>query len=33
MLGAMCVGFGVRMLAIRHAWRLPTFALDDDAKP
>ncbi len=32
MLGAMCIGFGVRMLAIRHAWRLPTFALDDELK-
>ena len=32
MLGAMCVGFGVRMLAIRHAWSLPTFALEDDPK-
>ena len=32
MLGAMCIGFGVRMLAIRHAWRLPTFALDEDTK-
>jgi uncharacterized membrane protein YeiH len=30
---AMCLGFGVRMLAIRHAWRLPTFALDDEPRP
>lgn len=33
MLGAMGVGFGVRMLAIRQAWRLPTFALEDDPGP
>ncbi len=33
MFGAMCIGFGVRMLAIRHAWRLPTFALDDETRP
>lgn len=32
MLGAMCIGFGVRMLAIRNAWRLPTFALDDEIR-
>jgi uncharacterized membrane protein YeiH len=30
MLAAMCVGFGVRMLAIRHAWSLPTFSIDDE---
>lgn len=28
---AMGAGFGVRLLAIRRAWRLPTFALDDEA--
>jgi uncharacterized membrane protein YeiH len=30
MLASMCVGFGVRMLAIRHAWSLPTFSIDDE---
>lgn len=30
-LGAMSIGFGLRMLAIRHAWRLPTFELDDES--
>ena len=29
LLMAMVLGFGLRMLAIRHAWRLPTFELDD----
>lgn len=32
MLGSMCLGFGLRMLAIRNEWRLPTFTFDDDAK-
>jgi uncharacterized membrane protein YeiH len=27
---AMATGFGVRMLAIRHAWQLPTFELGDE---
>lgn len=33
MLGAMCLGFGLRMLAIRNAWRLPTFAFDEEPRP
>lgn len=32
LLGAMCLGFGLRMLAIRHAWSLPTFDLPDESK-
>lgn len=28
---ALAAGFGLRLLAIRHAWRLPTFVIDDDA--
>jgi uncharacterized membrane protein YeiH len=32
MLGAMCSGFALRMLAIRHAWRLPTFSIDDEPR-
>lgn len=32
MLGAMCVGFGLRMLAIRNEWRLPTFALEEETR-
>jgi len=31
LLGAMAIGFGLRLLAIRNAWQLPTFDLDDDA--
>lgn len=31
LLGAMAIGFGLRLLAIRNAWQLPTFELDDDA--
>lgn len=31
--GAMAIGFALRMLAIRHRWRLPTFDLGDDAPP
>jgi uncharacterized membrane protein YeiH len=27
----MAIGFGLRLLAIRNAWQLPTFDLDDDA--
>lgn len=30
LLGAMGVGFALRLLAIRHAWQLPTFDLGDD---
>ena len=26
---ALCVGFGLRMLAVRNAWQLPTFELTD----
>jgi uncharacterized membrane protein YeiH len=30
MAAAMCAGFGLRMLAIRNAWQLPTFDLPDE---
>ena len=33
LLGAMGLGFGLRLLAIRNAWRLPTFELDDRMPP
>jgi uncharacterized membrane protein YeiH len=31
MIAAMTAGFGLRVLAIRHTWQLPTFDLSDEA--
>ncbi len=27
-----CTGVGLRLMAIRNAWRLPTFALDAETR-
>ena len=33
LLGAMAIGFAMRLLAIRNAWQLPTFDLGDEEAP